>query len=68
MDRPGADFVMCLATIRERLGANPVAIPGADLTRRPSFVGLVDMVAMVAVFYHGDDLGGDVLRKPIPDP
>ncbi len=65
MDRPGADFRMCLRTIRERLDAHPVMLQ-VPIVRDQQFVGLVDLVALVAVFYHGEDLGATFTEEPIP--
>ncbi|MDD4889083.1 MAG: elongation factor G, partial [Phycisphaerae bacterium] len=65
MDRPGADFRMCLATIRDRLGANPVPIQ-IPIFREDKFVGLVDLVALQAIFYHGEDLGATFSEEVIP--
>lgn len=65
MDIIGADFAMCVDQIRNRLGANPVAIQwpvGAEDT----FRGLIDLVRMDAFFYE-DDLGTRGEYGPIPD-
>ena len=65
MDIVGADFSMCLDQIRNRLGANPVAIQwpvGAEDT----FRGLVDLVRNEAYFYS-DDLGTRGEYQAIPD-
>ena len=54
MDRMGADFFGAMTTMRERLGANPVAIQvpwgGED-----NFRGVVDLVRMNAIKYNDDD-------------
>lgn len=65
MDIVGADFSMCLDQIKNRLGANPVAIQwpvGAEDT----FRGLVDLVRNEAYFYS-DDLGTRGEYQAIPD-
>ncbi len=65
MDIVGADFPMCLDQIKNRLGANPVAIQwpvGAE----DSFRGLVDLVRMQAYFYE-DDLGTRGEYQAIPE-
>jgi len=54
MDRVGADFWRVLDSIRERLGAHPVAVHmpiGVDR----GFRGLVDLVEMCSVLYADDD-------------
>ena len=39
MDRVGADFPRCVEMIRERLGANPIAVPTAHRRRGRSTSG-----------------------------
>jgi elongation factor G len=58
MDRTGADFFASLASIRERLGANPVAIQ-LPVGIESDFVGVVDLVEMKARVWEGsgDDYG-----------
>jgi elongation factor G len=58
MDRTGADFFASLASIRERLGANPVAIQ-LPVGSESEFVGVVDLVEMKARVWEGsgDDHG-----------
>ena len=53
LDKVGADFDMCVASMREKLGAHPVPVQlpigeGAD------FRGLVDLVRMRAFFFEDD--------------
>ena len=65
MDTTGADFFNVIQMMKDRLGANAVAIQipmGAEV----SFVGLVDLVKMQAVIY-GDKLGKDEEFEPIPE-
>jgi len=66
MDRIGADFERVVADIREELGANavPVVLPiGAE----DRFEGIVDLVAMKAVYYDEADDGRMMIRvKEIP--
>src|SRR5262249_48796878 len=55
MDRIGADYFDVLAQIRERLGANPVALQlpwGSEDT----FRGLIDLIEMKALVWHSEDL------------
>ena len=54
MDKVGADFEMCLTSIRERLGARPVALQwpiGAEDT----FEGIVDLITMKAAINFDQD-------------
>lgn len=51
MDRVGADYWRAIDTIRERLGAAPVAIQ-MPIGQETGFRGLIDLVEMRAVLYH----------------
>ncbi|MFZ4607815.1 MAG: elongation factor G, partial [Caulobacter sp.] len=65
MDKTGADFQMCLATIRDRLGvkAVPIQLPiGSELTLK----GLVDLVRMKAVVWDSEGLGANYHDEEIP--
>jgi elongation factor G len=65
MDKIGADFEMCLGTIRDRLGvkAVPIQLPiGAEASLR----GLVDLVRMKAVVWENDGLGAAFRDEEIP--
>lgn len=64
MDIIGADYLNVVKDMKERLGANAVAIQlpiGAENT----FVGMVDLIEMVAYKYQ-DDLGKDPVTVEIP--
>ena len=65
MDKTGADFQMCLATIRDRLGvkAVPIQLPiGSELTLK----GLVDLIRMKAVVWDSEGLGANYHDEEIP--
>ena len=65
MDITGADFLGCVAQMKDRLNANaiPVQLPiGAEDT----FVGIVDLIKMKA-FIHKDDLGKEIEETEIPE-
>ena len=65
MDKIGADFQMCLRTIRERLGvkAVPIQLPiGAEA----SLKGIVDLVRMKAVVWDSEGLGANYHDEDIP--
>ena len=53
MDRLGVDFQRCIDMIVERLGANPVAIQ-LPMGAEGRFKGVIDLVAMKALFWEGD--------------
>ena len=65
MDKIGADFEMCLRTIRERLGvkAVPIQLPiGSEASLR----GIVDLVRMKAVVWESEGLGAKYNDEDIP--
>lgn len=64
MDTTGADFFNVIQMMKDRLGANAVAIQ-IPMGAEDAFVGLVDLVEMQVVVY-GDKLGKDEEFEPIP--
>jgi len=56
MDRLGADFDRCLAMMRTRLGATPVAVQ-IPLGKEQDFRGIIDLVEMKAVVWEESTLG-----------
>lgn len=65
MDSVGADFYMCVNTLRDRLHCNaiPIQIPiGAEA----GFKGIVDLIKNEAIIYE-DDLGTVMDEVSIPD-
>jgi elongation factor G len=65
MDRIGADFHMSIGTIRERLGANGVAIQ-LPIGAESAFQGVIDLVAMKAIYYLDETKGAKFDEKDIP--
>src|ERR1700759_769966 len=65
MDKTGADFQMCLATIRDRLAvkAVPIQLP---IGSEADLKGLVDLVRMKAVVWDNDGLGANYRDEEIP--
>ena len=64
MDITGADFMLCVQQLKNRLHANavPIQLPiGAE----ENFKGIVDLLKMRA-FIHKDDLGKDIEETDIP--
>ncbi|NLM35326.1 MAG: elongation factor G [Clostridiales bacterium] len=64
MDATGADFYMCINTLRDRLHCNavPIQLPiGAE----SDFVGIVDLIKKEAIIYT-DDLGKVAESAEIP--
>ncbi|HIG26176.1 MAG TPA: elongation factor G [Acidimicrobiia bacterium] len=65
MDRTGADFYFVLDTIRERLNCN-AAVLQLPIGAETEFAGIIDIVAMNALIWQGEDLGAswDVVDIP----
>src|SRR4051794_29314070 len=67
MDRVGADFYDVLAQMKDRLGANPVAIQ-IPWGNEDAFHGIVDLVEMKAAIWQSEDLGATSEIQEIPEP
>ena len=66
MDKTGADFFMCLADIKEKLGARavPLQLPiGAEA----GFKGIVDLITMKGIVWDGDGKDAKFAEQDIPD-
>ena len=66
MDKLGADFEFSFASIRSRLGANPIAVQ-YPIGAGNAFEGIIDLIKMVAYYFDADERGAIVTEKPIPD-
>ncbi|MFZ5596985.1 MAG: elongation factor G [Bacillota bacterium] len=64
MDRVGADFFRGIKMIRERLGANPVAMQ-LPVGCEENFKGIIDLIKNKAIIYT-DDLGTTSEETAIP--
>lgn len=64
MDRVGADFPRCVEMIRDRLDAVP-AVVQLPIGAESSFVGVVDVVQMVALLWE-DGMGDTYDVAPVP--
>ncbi|WP_333792871.1 elongation factor G [Hyphomicrobium sp.] len=65
MDKTGADFFMCVADLKEKLGARavPVQIPiGAEA----NFRGVIDLIKMKAIVWDGDGKDSTMKEEEIP--
>lgn len=65
MDRVGADFFRGLSMIRERLGANPVAVQ-LPIGVEDNFRGVIDLIQNKAIIYT-DDLGTTSEITEVPE-
>jgi elongation factor G len=66
MDRIGADFPRVLDMMRDRLGANPIALH-VPIGEEERFRGVVDVLRERALVWDGDDLGQSYREEEIPD-
>ena len=64
MDRVGASFERSLEMIRQRLGANPIAVQ-LPIGSEDSFRGVVDLLTQKAIVWQ-DDLGKEPVETEIP--
>ena len=65
MDKVGADFEMSVDSIRDKLLANPVVLQ-LPIGAAGEFHGVIDLVAMKAVFYKTEKLGATFEETEIP--
>jgi elongation factor G len=66
MDRAGANYLRVVNQVRQRLAANPVPIQlpiGAEET----FVGVIDLVRMQAVYWDDSNMGMTFDEREIPE-
>ena len=71
MDRIGADFERTFNEIKERLGANPIAVQipiGAGSSPDPNALsGIIDLIEMRAIYFDSKTQGKDLRTEEIPD-
>lgn len=65
MDRAGADYLRVVEQIKERLGANPVALQ-LNIGAEDEFEGVIDLIRMKAIYWNEDDMGASYVEKDIP--
>ena len=65
MDRAGADFLMVVDQMKERLGANPIPLQLA-IGAEDEFKGVVDLVKMKAIRWNEEDQGASFEYEEIP--
>jgi elongation factor G len=66
MDRVGADFLMSVNTMVERLGANPVVIQ-VPIGSEDKYRGPIDLIRMKAIYFDDETLGSKYIEGDIPD-
>jgi elongation factor G len=65
MDRAGADFFRVYKQVKDRLGANPIAIE-IPIGAEENFKGVVDLVKMKAIYWDEATQGMKFEEKDIP--
>src|SRR5687768_17349458 len=66
LDRTGANFDMCVAMIKDRLGARPMVMQ-LPIGLESDFIGLVDLVNNNAIVWLEESLGAKFEIREIPD-
>lgn len=66
MDKIGADFEMAVESIRDKLLANPVPVQ-IPIGAEAQFEGLIDLLAMKAVYYKQEKTGASFHEADIPE-
>jgi elongation factor G len=66
MDRAGADYMMVISQLKERLGALPVPIQ-MTIGAEDGFKGVVDLLKMKSIFWNDSDQGMTFEYKDIPE-
>ncbi|MBL9032411.1 MAG: elongation factor G [Phycisphaerae bacterium] len=65
MDKIGADFDFSFRTIKQRLGANGIAVQ-YPIGKGHELQGIIDLVTMRAFYFDADEKGAVVTEKDIP--
>jgi len=65
MDRVGADFERCIAMMRSRLSASPVAVQ-LPWGKESEFEGVIDLISMKGVRYKDETLGAQFEETDVP--
>ncbi len=61
----GSDFFMCIQSMTERLGANPIAVQ-IPIGSEDAFRGSIDLISMKAYIYDDETLGAQYVVEEIP--
>lgn len=66
MDRIGADFLSAVASMKERLGANPVPFT-LPIGAEDTFAGVIDLLTQKACYFDEGSQGLKIEEKEIPE-
>ena len=65
MDKIGADFYMCIDSVKKRLGIDPLVI-ALPIGIESDFVGIVDLINMKSIIWNAETLGASFEVGEIP--
>lgn len=65
MDRVGADYFYCIKSMKEKLGANAIAVQ-CPIGAENDFLGMVDLVNMKAYVFKDETMGAEYQIEEIP--
>jgi elongation factor G len=65
MDRVGADYFYCIRSMKEKLGANAIAVQ-YPIGSEKDFIGMVDLISMKAFIFNDETLGAEFETTEIP--
>lgn len=65
MDRVGADYFYCIKSMKEKLGANAIAVQ-CPIGAENDFLGMVDLVTMKAYVFKDETMGAEYQVEEIP--
>jgi elongation factor G len=65
MDKIGANFYDCIDSVKKRLGIKPLVLT-LPIGEESNFVGIVDLIRMVAIVWDNETLGATFQEKEIP--
>jgi elongation factor G len=66
MDRVGADFFAAVESMKEKLGANAIAVH-CPIGAEHSFLGMVDLISMKAHIFKDETMGAEYSTQEIPE-
>ena len=66
MDRAGADFLMVVEQMKDRLGANPIPLQ-LPIGAEENFKGVIDLVKIKAIRWSEDDQGATFSYEDVPE-
>ncbi|MCB1084557.1 MAG: elongation factor G, partial [Chlamydiia bacterium] len=66
MDRVGADHSYCIRSMKEKLGANAIAVQ-CPIGAENDFLGMVNLVSMKAYIFKDETLGAEFETTDIPE-